>query len=153
MTPEEICSVRYPIPVHKINFVEEKTGHDPLQFLFRRCLTQERKTLENTVRIERQMRRISEKGDRTKSFGENLLKDSEEDLDKVLRNQRKRDAKLQKHLDKTKFIEARQDARSARQKMIGTSRLNTIKLKLRKAEPDYPCQTVKVISKIRPCTR
>ena len=149
-TPEEICSVRYSVPEREIN-EETEPSHDPVLFLYRRCLTKERKAMESAARVERMRNRVIEKGDRTKAYGEDLLKDSESDLNSLIRKQSKKDGKLQKRLDSTKFVKARQAARSARQEVIGTSRLNQIKLKLLEQNQKDPCDTVRVRTKNSPC--
>ena len=59
------CKSAYTLNSGNINFVEEKTGHDPRQFLIRRCISTARKALAAENRVERQQVRDASHYDRS----------------------------------------------------------------------------------------
>lgn len=155
---EQTCEEKYPIPTNRsINFVEEKTGHDPRQFLLRRCIQNERKKLINERRAERQQLRDAARYDKSAARSQQLRIENENGTQDAIRRQNLKEQRFRSRtntLDRTPFYEARQTRRSLIRGTEGVDRINAIRRRLMSTDQVDLCTTVGAIRKFNnPCSR
>ena len=153
--PVATCKAMYPLPERNINFVEEKTGHDPRQFLIRRCITQERKKMSNERRAERQKiretARFNKSADRAKRIQDRRAKGISRDLSQ--QQAKKQRLRVAPHrLGNSVFQSQRASRRGIIREAEGIDRINAIRRRLRARGADDPCENVGAIRRFNnPC--
>lgn len=145
----ELCKKMYPLPERNINFVEEKTGHDPRQFLIRRCITTERKKIAEQRRVERSnarhTARFNKSSDRAMQIQDRRSKGLTRDL--VQQQQYRESLRVAPHrVGRSRFINARASRRSLVRDEEGLDRINAIRRKLKPNLAEL-CRTVGAIGK------
>jgi hypothetical protein len=151
----ELCKAQYPIPSLTINSNVESTGHDPRQFLIRRCITVERKKIISKRYADRQRIRDAAHYDKSAARTNALRKRSENNLQDAIRRQ---NVKEQRFRSRTNLINPdifRVGRRSRRQIIRDAESIDRISVirRLQRARnlPD-PCLNVRAIRKINnPC--
>jgi hypothetical protein len=149
------CKSTYTLNSGNINFVEEKTGHDPRQFLIRRCITTARKALATEQRIERQHIRSAARYDRSAANVMQLRIENENYLQDAIRRQNVKRGRFRSRtnvLNTEILFEGRQSRRSIIRNTEGLDRINAIRRNLRQNNLPDPCTTVRAIRQFNnPC--
>ena len=150
----EDCKAKYPLPEREINFVEERTGHDPRQFLIRRCITKERKRMVNERRMERDQVRKAAHFDKSAAQAQKLRMKTEHYIQDAIRRQLVKTRRFRSRtnvLDAKLFREARSSRRSIIRQAEGHDHINAIRRSLRSRNLADPCLTVGAIRYNNPC--
>ncbi|MBT4120058.1 MAG: hypothetical protein HOG89_05570 [Candidatus Peribacter sp.] len=151
----EMCKAKYPLPTLEINFVSEGTGHDPRQFLIRRCITTERKRILSERRAQRQQIRDAAHYDRSAARTHQYRIESENNLQDAIRRQNLKEQRFRSRtnlLDPEIFYEGRRSRRSIIRATEGLDRINAIRRSLRAADRPDPCLSVGAIRQFNnPC--
>ncbi|MDP6561920.1 MAG: hypothetical protein QF793_03270 [Candidatus Peribacteraceae bacterium] len=149
------CKALYPLETTEINFVTESTGHDPRQFLIRRCITTERKRILNERRTERQRIRDASHYDRSAARTQQLRAESENYLQDAIRRQNLKEQRFRSRtnlLSPDIFYEGRRSRRSIIRAAEGIDRINAIRRNLRAADRPDPCTSIGAIRQFNnPC--
>ena len=149
------CKSAYTLNSGNINFVEEKTGHDPRQFLIRRCISTARKALAAENRVERQQVRDASHYDRSAANVMQLRIENENYLQDAIRRQNVKRGRFRSRtnlLNTQILFEGRQSRRSIIRNTEGLDRINAIRRNLRQNNLPDPCTSARVISKFNnPC--
>lgn len=149
------CKATYTLNSHNINFVEEKTGHDPRQFLIRRCISTARQALVTQQQIERQHIRDAARYDRSAANVMQLRTENENYLQDAIRRQNVKRGRFRSRtnvLNTQIFIEGRQSRRSIIRNTEGLDRINAIRRNLRQNNLPDPCTSVRAIRQFNnPC--
>ena len=150
------CKAQYPLPTLEINFVEESTGHDPRQFLIRRCISNARKEILSQRRVERQRIRDAAHYDRSAARTQQYRIKSENYLQDAIRRQH---LKMRRYRSRTNllnpeiFYEGRRSRREIIRAAEGIDRINAIRRSLRSKNLPDPCLTVGAIRQFNnPCS-
>ena len=142
------CAEKYPIPNLNINFVEEKTGHNPLQYLLRRCLADERREAAEERRAERRRARKENRLDLGQERSKELLNRSRADISRKLN----RIPQTRPYtLDRTDYNQARRSRRTIVRNAEGFDRINAIRRRLMRTERVDLCTEVQAIGSTSPC--
>ena len=149
------CKAMYPLPTLNINFVEESTGHDPRQFLIRRCITNERKRIISARRTERQRIRDAAHYDRSAARTQQYKERSENYLQDAIRRQNVKEQRFRSRtnlIDADIFRAARRSRRLIIRETEGLDRINAIRRSMRSRNLPDPCLTVGAIRQFNnPC--
>ena len=151
----EDCKAMYPIANNTINFVVENTGHDPRQFLIRRCINTARQSAITEQQIERQHIRDAARYDRSAANVLQLRTENENYIQDAIRRQNVKRGRFRSRtnlLNAQIFIEGRQNRRSIIRTTEGLDRINAIRRNLRQNNLPDPCISVRAIGNARnPC--
>lgn len=149
------CKAMYPLPTRNINFVEESTGHDPRQFLIRRCITNERKKLSEARRVQRDQIRETARYNRSSARLKQLQDRRDKGLMRDLQQQQSKRERLRvapHRLGRSEFVKQRASRRAIVREAEGFDRINAIRRRLRQKPLPDPCDSVGVIGKSNnPC--
>lgn len=152
---QEMCKAKYPLPTRVINSNVEATGHDPRQFLIRRCITDERKRLISLQRAEREQVRATARYDRSAARTQQLRIENENYVQDAIRRQNLKESRFRSRtnlLGQEIFYEGRRSRRSIIQQEEGLDRINAIRRNLRAADLPDPCTQVRAIRQFNnPC--
>ena len=153
--PVALCKAMYPLPERKINFVEEKTGHDPRQFLIRRCISDERKKMASERRTERQKVRDTARFNRSAAKARQLQDRRDKGLHRDLGQQQQKRERLRvapHRLSKSVFQNQRASRRAIVHEAEGGDRINAIRRRLRRKNLPDPCANIGAIRSFNnPC--
>lgn len=151
----DMCRAKYPVPQFEINDVQESTGHDPRQYLVRRCITKERKKILNQRRVERQRTRDAAHFDRSSARTQQIRTESENYLQDAIRRQNLKEQRFRSRtnlLNPEIFYEGRRSRRSIIRATEGLDRINAIRRSLRADDLPDPCLSIGVIRQYNnPC--
>ena len=154
-TPWEMCEAMYPIKDKEINFVSEKTGHDPRQFLIRRCINKERKKIAEQKRIKREESRKNFRSQRAVARMQALEKRLNMGVSRNLDRQEKKRSMLRKdpnRIGQGRFRVDRSSRRAVVRKAEGLDRINSLRRRLRRQNKPDPCESVGAIRRFNnPC--
>jgi hypothetical protein len=149
------CKSTYTLNSGNINFVEEKTGHDPRQFLIRRCISTARQAVITEQQIERQHIRDAARYDRSAANVLQLRTENENYLQDAIRRQNVKRGRFRSRtnlLNTQILFEGRQSRRSIIRTTEGLDRINAIRRNLRQNNLPDPCISVRAIGNARnPC--
>jgi len=152
----EMCKGMYPLPTLNINDEVESTGHDPRQFLIRRCITNERKKLINQRSVERQQIRDAAHYDRSAANVQRVRVTSENYLQDAIRRQNVKEQRFRSRtnlLDPDIFRAGRRSRREIVREAEGIDRINAIRRSLRSNNLPDPCLSVGAIRQFNnPCS-
>jgi len=145
----------YPLPTLEINFVTESTGHDPRQFLIRRCISQKRKVLAGERRVERERIRETARYNRSSANIQRVRKGHDSYIRNALRRQYTRKTQFRTRtnsLDPDSFRESRRSRRAIIREAEGLDRINAIRRNTRAKNLPDPCASVGAIRQFNnPC--
>ena len=151
----EKCKAMYPLPTLSINSNVESTGHDPRQFLIRRCISNERKKIINNRRASRQLIRDAAHFDRSAAQTNRLRIRSENYLQDAIRRQnlkRRRFRSRTNLIDADIFREGRRSRRMIIRDAEGIDRINAIRRTMRAKNLPDPCLSIAAIRQFNnPC--
>jgi hypothetical protein len=151
----EDCKKMYPIANNTINFVTENTGHDPRQFLIRRCINTARQALRTGQQIERQQIRDAARYDRSAANIMQLRTENENYIQDAIRRQNVKRGRFRSRtnlLNTEILFEGRQSRRSIIRQTEGLDRINAIRRNLRQSNLPDPCTSVRAIRQFNnPC--
>lgn len=149
------CKAMYPLPTLSINFVQESTGHDPRQFLIRRCISNQRKKIMAQRQITRQQIRATSRYDRSAARTQAYKIKSENYLQDAIRRQNLKEQRFRSRtnqLDPEIFRDSRRSRREIVRQAEGLDRINAIRRNLRSKNLPDPCKTVGAIRQFNnPC--
>ncbi len=151
------CREKYPVKNLTINFVEENTGHNPLQYLYRRCLTDARNKAMEARRIERYNERIEAQRLRRQQNATRLLNISNTRQQQAVERQQNTRRQFQTR-DYEESVQQYVDERRSRRSIVneaeGFDRVNAILRRMTGQQQADLCKSVKVISGVsNPCRR
>lgn len=149
------CKAMYPLPIFNINSNTESTGHDPRQFLVRRCISKERKRIISQRQITRQQIRATSRYDRSSARTQAYRIKSENYLQDAIRRQNLKEQRFRSRtnqLDPEIFKESRRSRREIVKQAEGLDRINAIRRNLRSKNFPDPCLSVGAIRQFNnPC--
>lgn len=156
-TIEETCRAKYPLKDTTINFVQETTGHNPLQYLYRRCITDAKKKEMEARQQERRQERMDLRTQLQIQQGSVLRKAVESTTKKNVARQQTARFRFRSQTEMQsiqKFVAERRSRRSIIRDAEGYDRVNAILRNLPNTDPAELCKDVKVISGVsNPCNR
>lgn len=150
----EECKAKYTLRNFTLNSNAEYTGHDPRQFLIRRCITTARQAMRTQQQIERQQIRAAARYDRTAARVQQLRTENENYIQDAIRRQTVKISRFRSRtnvLDPDIFYEGRRSRRSIVRESEGLDRINAIRRNLRQQNLPDPCVSVRVLRYNSPC--